>query len=134
MDDVGHAYVPKACENGTPCKLHVALHGCQQNDDQIQAKFYTHAGYNEWAEANNIIILYPQVQQSSANPHVCWDWWGYTDASYHTKAGKQVAAIKGMIDLVIAGGPLPPGDGDPCAACGNFISRLLCKYLGYTCN
>ena len=33
-----------------------------------------HAGYNGLAEANNLIILYPQVQTSTLNPSGCWDW------------------------------------------------------------
>lgn len=85
MDKVGHYYVPKTCTSDKPCKLHVALHGCVQNDDDIQAQFYTHAGYNEWAGTNNIIVLYPQVQTSNFapyNPKGCWDWWGYTDSNY----------------------------------------------------
>jgi len=58
MDEHGHVYVPKACSEGTSCKLHVALEGCLQDENKIGDQFYTHAGYNEWAEANNIIILY----------------------------------------------------------------------------
>lgn len=33
-------------------------------------------GYNEVAESNNIIIIYPQAIDRPAlgNPHGCWDW------------------------------------------------------------
>jgi poly(3-hydroxybutyrate) depolymerase len=61
-------------------KLHVVLEGCLQNEDKIGDQFYTHAGYNEWAESNNIIILYPQVKSGPGNPNECWDWWGYTNS------------------------------------------------------
>jgi len=139
MDDFGHAYVPKACAKGELCRLHVAFHGCRQNDDEIQAQFYSRAGYNEWAEANNIIILYPQVQQTAGtNPYACWDWWGYSGPNYHTQAGKQVAAVKGMIDRVVAGGPLPPETAaecttvDACAACSMW-TRWLCNLGWWSC-
>ncbi len=91
IHDTGHVYVPKACAEGAQCKLHVALHGCGQTSDDIQDAYYSHAGYNGWAEANNIIVLYPQARKipmmSSGdplrvNPFGCWDWWGYTDTSF----------------------------------------------------
>jgi hypothetical protein len=141
MDRVGHAYVPKACTSTTPCKLHVALHGCSQNDDEIQAQFYTHAGYNEWAETNNIIVLYPQVQKSyfaPQNPFGCWDWWGagYTGSNYNTKSGKQVAAVKRMIDYAVENGSLPSSDGSSDGQCCtlpgsgvSICSATVCKVL-----
>lgn len=56
-----------------------------------------HAGYNAWAESNNIIVLYPQVHASLLNPMGCWDWWGYTGAHYAQKGGPQMATIKNMV-------------------------------------
>ena len=41
---------------------HIALHGCQQGQAILGDKYYyAHAGYNEWADTNHIIVLYPQV-------------------------------------------------------------------------
>ena len=39
-------------------------------------------GYNEVADLNNIVILYPQAKRGSIpyNPNGCFDWWGYTDS------------------------------------------------------
>ena len=77
---------------------------------------------NAWADANNIIVLYPQAKASlllPINPNACWDWWGYIayDDGYITKAGLQIAAIKAMLDALTAGakGPAPaPTEGrDP---------------------
>lgn len=131
MDTVGHAYIPTACAQGARCKLHVAVEGCEQDQDQIQDQFYTHAGYNEWAETNNVVVIYPQVKSGSGNPYACWDWWGYTDQNYHTKAGKQVAAVKRMIDRVVAGGPLPEvtngGTPGSCLNWGWFY--FICKWF-----
>lgn len=76
MAKLGYAYIPTGCHNvANSCRLHVALHGCLQNIDSIGFAFVNHAGYNEWAEANNIIILYPQTIASPSlpyNPKACW--------------------------------------------------------------
>lgn len=130
MDERGHAYVPSACSGGNSCKLHVALEGCLQDEDQIGDQFYARAGYNEWAETNNIVVLYPQVKSGLNNPYECWDWWGYTDSNYYTKRGKQVAAVNRMIDRLLAGDPLPPAKGaayDPCLVWGLFYYG--CKWF-----
>lgn len=92
-------YAPTACQNGEKCKLHVALHGCQMTPDYIQDQFVKFAGYNEWAETNNIIVLYPQAAKKGMdNPNACWDWYGYTGANYAVKSGPQMKSIKSMID------------------------------------
>ena len=48
--------------------------------EEISDRFVTQAGYNEVAELNNIVILYPQAIATTVplNPQGCWDWWGYT--------------------------------------------------------
>jgi len=94
----GYAYVPQACESGR-CRVHVAFHGCRQGAGQIGERFVREAGYNRWADGNRLILLYPQVvARAAANPFGCWDWWGYTGAQYHTKAGPQLRAVKAMLD------------------------------------
>ena len=52
-------YVPKVCEEGQKCAVHISFHGCSQNFDQIGLEFVKNSGLNEIAEANNLIILYP---------------------------------------------------------------------------
>lgn len=95
-------YVPKSCQLGVRCRLHVALHGCQMSPDFIQDKFVTLAGYNEWAESNNIVVLYPQsAKVAGDNPYACWDWFGFTGDNYMTQEGVQMKALKKMIERVI---------------------------------
>ena len=62
LDDDGFAFVPAACEAREPCRVHVALHGCLQSHRNIAEDFVRHAGYNEWADTNRIIVLYPQIR------------------------------------------------------------------------
>ena len=104
MAATGWLYVPASCAAGQACSLHVAVHGCQQDPTKIQDKFYKSTGYNKWADTNNLIVLYPQTAPSSSgNPNGCWDWWGYDDANYAKKSGRQMAAIKGMVDRIASG-------------------------------
>lgn len=94
----GWVYVPTACAAGAPCRLHVALHGCQMNPDFIQQRFVSEAGYNEWAERNFIIVLYPQsARDQRGNPYACWDWYGFTGEDYITQQGSQPQALMKMI-------------------------------------
>lgn len=104
MGKTGHAYIPQGCESGT-CPIHVAFHGCKQTLDDIGDTFLKNAGYNEWAESNRIIVLYPQAVKSFMpnNPNGCWDWWGYTGPKYHTKNGPQMKVVMKNIEDLIAG-------------------------------
>jgi len=81
------------------CKVHLALHGCLQNYNAVGDAWVAHAGYNPWAESNNIIILYPQTMANALNPDACWDWWGFTGSDYATKLGYQIATLKNMLDF-----------------------------------
>lgn len=109
FQDIAYVYVPTACQQGARCGLHVAFHGCTQNTENfnVRLQYVEHGGYNEWAEANNIIILYPQASTSLVpnNPNACFDWWGYGGANYCTKNGEQVKAVKDMMDQLMSGGP-----------------------------
>lgn len=88
----GFLYLPPACAAGKPCGLVVALHGCKQNADAIGATFVKDAGFNRWADAYGVAVLYPQTRASFAplNPQACWDWWGYSGTDYDTRHGVQL--------------------------------------------
>ena len=110
----GYVFIPETCKDGRQCRLHVAFHGCKQGGTTDYRPghsgnfFAKYAGYNEWAKANDTIVLYPQIQARSlgpVNPRGCWDWWGqnYTHAGYHTRDGKQIKAIAQMINILAGG-------------------------------
>lgn len=103
MAETGYVYVPANCAAGQACRLHVAFHGCKQNADSVGDAFYRHAGYDAWADTNNIIVLYPQAASTAANPNGCWDWWGYEDLNFAAKSGGQMVAVKTMIDRIVSG-------------------------------
>ncbi len=52
-------------------------------------------------------MLYPQTTAITTNPDACWDWWGYLaqDRNYYTKSGRQIMALKAMLDDLTAGSP-----------------------------
>lgn len=119
LADTGYLYVPAACAAGQSCRLHVAFHGCQQQAGPGGSGFAARAGYNEWADANRIVVLYPQTAATSAppltpnNPQGCWDWWGYNDFSfdiaghYATRDGAQIGAVWRMIQQLAKGTAAP---------------------------
>ena len=117
MAETGYLYVPAECAAGEACRLHVAFHGCEQQAELIGKDFVTSAGFNEWADANRIVVLYPQTAATSAvpitpfNPQGCWDWWGYTDFGYDmpghfaTRDGVQISAVWRMVEQLASGAP-----------------------------
>lgn len=107
LGGVGYVYVPAACRGGAGgCRLHVAFHGCRQNvdargADRVNDDFVRDAGYNRWAAAKGLVVLYPQTTASPPNPNRCWDFWGYTGPDYRTRSGPQMRAVKGMVDRLL---------------------------------
>ena len=110
MDNEGYAYIPSACRGGG-CRVHVAFHGCRQGASAIGRRFVEGAGYNAWADANRLVVLYPQVTARFGvalgswrwvlNPKGCWDWWGYTGGDYAARGGVQMRGIKAMVDRLL---------------------------------
>jgi len=96
----GFVFVPKDCAAGIPCRVHIAFHGCRQGIGFVGRSFAHQSGYNRWADANRIVVLYPQVDRSGAwplNPGGCWDWWGYSGANYASRDGLQLRAVRRML-------------------------------------
>jgi poly(3-hydroxybutyrate) depolymerase len=100
MAESGFLFVPRDCAAGKPCRVHVAFHGCRQGIGYIGRSFARLAGYNRWADANRIVVLYPQVEQSlfwPVNPRGCWDWWGYSGVDYAMRSSAQLSAVHRML-------------------------------------
>lgn len=90
----GFAYIPQSCAKGEPCQLHISFHGCKQHADAVGDVYLTQTGLNNYADTNNLVVLYPQVAASAFNPHGCWDWWGYSSEQYISNEGPQLQAVK----------------------------------------
>ncbi len=99
----GYLYVPKSCDEGQQCRLHVSFHGCKQYAGAVGDAYARGTGLNEYADSNQLVVLYPQTDKSAMapfNPNGCWDWWGYSGENYATKQGPQMAAVKQLIDAL----------------------------------
>ncbi|MET9628349.1 PHB depolymerase family esterase [Lentzea sp. NPDC006480] len=121
MGREGFAYVPRACESG-PCKLMVTLHGCYQYYGLVGNALMDKGYLNEYADTNNMIVLYPQATTMTGNPRGCWDWWGYQSAQYALKTGPQMTAIVNMVKAMTTGQPTtPPTTPTPdCVTASNY--------------
>ncbi|TGD99894.1 poly(3-hydroxybutyrate) depolymerase [Methylobacterium nonmethylotrophicum] len=121
MSEFGYAYVPSGVLAGEAARVHIALHGCKQgynyvnyvrglpdtaNQPPYGNRYITTTGYNEIAETNDIIVLYPQAEGSDGgalqNPDGCWDWWGYSSPTprnpdYYSQNAIQIRAIHRML-------------------------------------
>ena len=96
----GFVYVPKSCAQGEPCRAHISFHGCNQYADAVGDAYTTQTGLNEWADDNNIVVMYPQTKKSlfmPLNPQGCWDWWGYASSDYANRDGAQIRAVKKLL-------------------------------------
>jgi len=111
LADIGWIYIPQPCQlhsNPKPCKLHIFFHGCGM-DFSIPSFNFTyikHAGFNSWAESNEMVVLYPQMggykngtKQQLAG---CWDSYGDTGGNYCLKTSVQMSTVRRMI-YAIAG-------------------------------
>jgi poly(3-hydroxybutyrate) depolymerase len=99
MADDGVVYVPPACREGG-CRVHVVFHGCKQTRALVGDAVTKGSGFADWAATNRLIVLFPQVEASSANPRACWDWWGYTGLDFLTKNAPQMKAVSAMVDAL----------------------------------
>ena len=106
------------------CDVHVHYHGCATPVHNAAGglvgsygwQFAAWSGYHEWAEANDIIVLHPQVtfrrdhaeitprsrvcgvsrraivgepQARASVDYGCWDWEGGTSATFDTREGRR---------------------------------------------
>lgn len=97
MEDWAYLYTPASCQNNQNCGLLVALHACNQNYTAVGDVFARLAGFNRWADAFHIAVLYPQTKTFGGNYGGCWDWWGYTNARYDTRQSQQLQRIVSMV-------------------------------------
>lgn len=94
----GVAYIPSACRAAPGCRIHVVFHGCGQDRDTVGDTFVRDSGFAPWAQANRLVVLFPQVAKQTVNPKACWDWWGYTGLDFLTRDAPQVVAVRRMLE------------------------------------
>ena len=88
--------------------MHVFLHGCGQaavsgpTPYAFNDTYARRAGFNEHAEANDIIVLYPQLHFGArsvgqAQLDECWDQVGQSGDDYSDQSGAQISAVRAMV-------------------------------------
>lgn len=100
MEPRGVVYIPPACAATERCRIHIAYHGCAQNRAATGESFIRESGYANWADANRLIVLFPQAQATPVNPQGCWDWWGYTGPDYLTRDAPQIRIVYRMLETL----------------------------------
>ena len=105
MSDRGVVYVPPSCRDKAGCRVHIAFHGCGQNRAYVGDAFIRESGFARWADANRLIVLFPQIMATAINPQGCWDWWGYTGRDYLTRNAPQIAMVHRMLQRLAAARP-----------------------------
>jgi hypothetical protein len=110
------AYIPASCmASPSPCSLHVHFHGCDAEWDGKCGRQWPDAGvyssgFNQWADASKIIVLYPQLEYipPCGKPDCsCWDY-GPGDntqigfAFGEGKANRQLQTVANMADALLA--------------------------------
>ena len=100
LSNDGFVYVPDDCRSTPGCRVHIAFHGCAQNQSSVGDAFIRGSGFTRWADTNRLIVLFPQVTAGPLNPGGCWDWWGYTGRNYLTKDAPQIKAVRRMLEVV----------------------------------
>ena len=130
MGRYGYVYVPETVKRGATARgVHIALHGCKQGYSYVNYmsglaaiasqppygnRYMTTTGYNQMADSNDIIVLYPQVtgtdDNKAQNPDGCWDWWGYTSENpenpdYYSRDAVQIRAVDKMLEQLCSGRP-----------------------------
>ena len=114
LGSTGWVYVPPPCAApGSLCKLHVALHGCgmSANNPAMNTSFVAHTGFNSWAAANRIVVLYPQsggyrehgVTGSAPSAQIvgeCFDGYGQIGLDAAFQGGPQMASVRAMIRAI----------------------------------
>jgi poly(3-hydroxybutyrate) depolymerase len=99
----GSLYVPSDCATRGGCRVHVVFHGCRQNTEAVGTAFTHGSGFHRWADANRLILLFPEVTVSTLNPRGCWDWWGYAARDFLTRDAPQIKAVRRMLDRLAEG-------------------------------
>lgn len=120
LDAAGWAYIPQGCRRaGARCRVHVFAHGCGMSAASGPAPYAfgdtyaRRAGFNAWAEANGIVVLYPQLHFgagaiTSSQRGDCWDQEGNSGDDFSDKGGAQVRAVKAMVDRLTSAAAAPP--------------------------
>ena len=94
-------YVPTACQGAAvnDCKVHVNYHGCTRKKWQQRLLWERLLDLNEYGEANDMIVVYPQAAGDNITGTGCWNW-GFKrdDTLFDTYKSAQLATVVNLVD------------------------------------
>lgn len=93
-------YVPHACSAvPSSCRIHINYHGCSYNRWYDRLLWAKNIDLNEYAEANGLVIVYPQAGGSDSIGEGCWNWASYADDPlFDTRGGIQLNTVISLVD------------------------------------
>ncbi|MGB8265652.1 MAG: hypothetical protein WCE44_04985 [Candidatus Velthaea sp.] len=97
LDNTGWIFVPQSCANGTACNLVVVFTGCLASQIEIGTLLMTDGNVDNWADTNNLVVLYPQLSVGFGS---CWDFYGYTGPNFAFQSGPQIQAVWNMVQAL----------------------------------
>lgn len=118
LGNTGKIYVPARCSTSygssnpvlsavRECRLHISFQGCGMDAASIGEVYVDHVGLLEYAEANDLVLLFPQmggnttpVGSNISTMQHCWDNYGITGANYSFNSGVQMAAVRHMLTRI----------------------------------
>lgn len=107
MNEFGLIYYPNSCVKGAKkCKIHVYMHGCGMSVDSWGDWSIRNNGYLDLAAANDIIVAFPQAEQSLFHTengiNDCWSHQpgAIGDMDYYGKNGLQNRALKALVERI----------------------------------
>ncbi|KAK3253795.1 hypothetical protein CYMTET_36966 [Cymbomonas tetramitiformis] len=96
----GLVYASNFCSrNVDSCRIHVNYHGCIDNVWKRRLMWVNNIDLNEYGEANDIIVVYPQSAGSNETGEGCWNW-GFPkdDALYDTRQSVQLRTVVSLVE------------------------------------
>lgn len=102
MEESGLVYTPTSCRASAAalagCTVHIHYHPCGGNWRQVGYTYFLANGLAAWAEANAIVLLFPQASDAGVDGGGCWDWYGATGSNFDTHSGLQLNAVLQMAE------------------------------------
>ena len=101
-------YVPTGCarEKVDDCKVHVSYHGCTPRPlSSSMSGWYQRLLWlrniqiNEYAEANDIVVMYPQAAGSDDVGEGCFNWASYEDGAHPHRTPHSVSVVYSLRGL-----------------------------------
>jgi len=95
----------------------VHYHGCIPLKWVARKRWVSAIDLNEYAEANDIVVLYPQAAGDPQSGTGCWNWFNYNfDRHFDDRRGVALRTVRAIVEDLpnaVAGALVSDGDAIP---------------------